>query len=667
MIEQLLPQAVFSYLRGMKATADIHQILKQYWGYDSFRSVQEKAIRSIAEGRDTLVLMPTGGGKSLVYQVPAMASEGICIVVTPLIALMKDQVDRLRAKGIQAVAIHSGVPQRQADILLDNCVYGDVKFLYVAPERLGTDIFRMRVQRMNVSMLAVDEAHCISQWGYDFRPAYLRIAEIRRLIPEVPVLALTASATSFVADDIMKHLLFTEKNVIRAGFARSNLVYTVRHIEDKDGQLLRLINNVPGSGIVYVRTREGAENLALRLCKYGISAQCYHGGLPNAERSIRQEEWTSGRARIMVATNAFGMGIDKADVRFVVHYSPSDSLESYYQEAGRAGRDGQRSYALLLVDENDGQRLMQRFKSEYPPVEEIKSIYEKICSYLQVAVGDGLLASFVFNIHDFCNREHIYIDKVRNALKILRMNGYMSLTEEMENPARIMFCVSRDDLYRIRIQREDFDHFLRTVLRMYNGVFTEFRAIDEMEIASVSGYTVDKVKDFLKRLWQMRIIRYIPSNHSPLIVFEEERLPTSDLYIAPETYRQRKESMLSRIEQMIAYADNEERCRSRMLSEYFGDTEAGDCGICDICLARRKRNKSEGNVAAEADNGTLMSLDEAALRKRIMELVSDGEMSIREIISGFRCEPERIIRTVREMHDCGEIVTDRNGKIKPNR
>ena len=648
----------------MKVTADIYETLKRYWGYDSFRSVQEQAIRSVTCGRDTLVLMPTGGGKSLIYQVPAMASEGLCIVVTPLIALMKDQVDRLRSKGIQAVAIHSGVPQRQADILLDNCVYGDVKFLYVAPERLGSDLFRLRVQRMNVSLLAVDEAHCISQWGYDFRPAYLRIAEIRRLMPDVPVLALTASATPRVAQDIMKHLLFEENNIIRAAFARSNLVYTVRHVDDKEGQLLRLINNVPGSGIVYVRTREGAEKLALQLCRNGISAECYHGGLPNAERSIRQEGWASGRTRIMVATNAFGMGIDKADVRFVVHYTPCDSLESYYQEAGRAGRDGVRSYALLLVDDSDRQRLLQRFNSEYPPIEEIKSIYEKICSYLQVAIGDGLFASFVFNIHDFCNREHIYIDKVRNALKILRMNGYMSLTEEMENPARLMFCVSRDDLYRIRIQREDFDHFLRTVLRMYNGVFTEFRAINEMEIAACSGYTVDKVREFLKRLWQMRIIRYIPSNRSPLIVFEDERLPTADIYIAPETYRQRKESMLSRIEQMMEYADNDDRCRSRVLSEYFGDTEAADCGICDVCLARRKRLKAKHNVAAAADDGSLISLDEEALQSRILELAAGRGLSIRDIIAEFRCEPQRIIDTVREMHDNGLLFTDRDGRIK---
>ena len=644
---------LFSYLRGMKLTADIREVLKRHWGFDSFRSVQEQAIRSVTEGRDTLVLMPTGGGKSLVYQVPAMASEGICIVVTPLIALMKDQVDRLRSKGIPAVAIHSGLTQRQIDILLDNCVYGDVKFLYVAPERLGTEVFRMRVQRMNVSLLAVDEAHCISQWGYDFRPSYLRIAEIRRLIPDVPVLALTASATPFVADDIMKHLLFDEKNAIRASFARNNLVYTVRRVDDKNEQLLRLINNVEGSGIVYVRLREGAEKLAAFLREQGISANFYHGGLPNAERTMRQEEWTSGQTRIMVATNAFGMGIDKADVRFVAHYTMCHSLESYYQEAGRAGRDGKRSYALLLVAPDDRKRLLNHFESEFPPVDEIKSIYEKICSYLQVAVGDGLLASFVFNIHDFCTRERIYIEKVRNALKILRMNGYMTLTDEMENPARLMFCVSRDDLYKLRITHDDFDHFLRTVLRMYNGVFTEFRPVNEQEIATVSGYTVEKVRDFLKRLWQMRVIRYIPSNRSPMILFDEERLPTADLYIAPETYRQRKESMLERIGQMAAYAENDEKCRSRILAEYFGDTEAEDCGICDVCLARRRQAKA---LAAGSDK--------EAMRSKILELAAGGGIDIRDLAAAFRCDPQSVTDMVREMHDQKLLVTATDGKIR---
>ncbi|MBQ4540702.1 MAG: ATP-dependent DNA helicase RecQ, partial [Alistipes sp.] len=473
----------------------LQQTLERYWGYTSFREGQIAIIQSVMDRRDTLALMPTGGGKSLTYQVPTLAREGLCIVVTPLIALMKDQVDRLRRMGISATAIHSGMSYTQIDNALDNCVYGDVKFLYVAPERLATEAFRLRVQRMKVSLLAVDEAHCISQWGYDFRPSYLRIAELRQHLKDVPVLALTASATEMVAKDIMHHLDFQEPNILRSSFARPNLSYAVRHTDDKQEQLLRIINNVSGSGIVYMRSREGCEQLCETLRNQGISASYYHAGLPHAERSMRQEEWTTGKVRVMVATNAFGMGIDKADVRFVVHFTMCDSLESYYQEAGRAGRDGQRSYAVLLSSSDDSSKITKRFDAEFPPLEEVKSIYEKICDYVQVAVGDGLYASFIFNIHDFCRRERIYIGKVRAAINLLEQNGYLTLTEEMENPARIHFCISRDELYRIRVGRNELDHIIRIILRLYNGVFTEFRPIDERTIASTSGYTIERVKE----------------------------------------------------------------------------------------------------------------------------------------------------------------------------
>ncbi|MBQ4127210.1 MAG: ATP-dependent DNA helicase RecQ, partial [Alistipes sp.] len=445
----------------------LHEVLAKYWGYNDFRPGQDAIIGSVIAGCDTLALMPTGGGKSLTYQVPTMIREGLCIVITPLIALMKDQVDRLRKMGIPATAIHSGMSYTQIDIALDNCVYGDMKFLYVAPERLATEAFRLRVQRMKVSLLAVDEAHCISQWGYDFRPAYLRIAELRRLIPKTPILALTASATKLVADDIMNQLGFERPNILRSSFSRPNLSYSVRYTDDKNEQLLRVIRNVEGSGIIYLNTRTGCEQLVDILQKQGITASYYHAGLPHAERDIRQEEWTTGKVRIMVATNAFGMGIDKADVRFVVHYSMCDSLENYYQEAGRAGRDGKRSYALLLAASDDNQKISKRFEAEFPPLEEIKSIYEKICNYLQVAIGDGLYSSMVFNMQDFCQREHLFAGKVRSALKLLQQNGYMSLIEEMDNPARILFTVSRDDLYKIRIDRQDLDHIIRTILRRY--------------------------------------------------------------------------------------------------------------------------------------------------------------------------------------------------------
>ena len=621
--------------------------LHKYWGYSEFRLGQEAIIHSVMEGRDTLALMPTGGGKSLTYQVPTLAREGLCIVITPLIALMKDQVDRLKRMGVNAVAIHSGLSYTQIDIALDNCVYGDVKFLYVAPERLATEAFRLRVQRMNVSLLAVDEAHCISQWGYDFRPSYLRIAEIRKMLPDTPILALTASATKMVAEDIMARLGFTEQNIIRSSFARPNLSYAVRHTDDKTEQLLRVIHNVQGVGIVYMRSREGCEQLAAELQKQGISASFYHAGLPHAERSIRQDEWTEGKVRIMVATNAFGMGIDKADVRFVVHYTMCDSLESYYQEAGRAGRDSKRSYALLLVSSDDDSKIVKRFDAEFPPLEDIKTIYEKICDFIQVAVGDGYQASFLFNIHDFCRREHLYIGKVRAALKLLEQNGYMTLTEEMENPARILFCVSRDELYRIRVGRNELDHIIRTILRLYDGIFTEFRSINEQVIASTSGYTIEKVKELLKRMWQMRIIRYIPSNSSPILFMNEERLPTKDLYISPNTYLHRKNLMAERFENMRLYASSESECRSVILQRYFDDDQAEACGSCDVCLANRRRQR----------------IDAEQIAKSIMELLQGEPMDVRELCRHIKIDPERVAAVVDKLKEEGKISALISGKL----
>lgn len=622
-------------------------ILEKYWGYTTFRPGQMAIIGSVMAGRDTLALMPTGGGKSLTYQVPTLAREGLCIVVTPLIALMKDQVDRLRRMGVSAVAIHSGMSYTQIDIALDNCVYGDVKFLYVAPERLATETFRLRVQRMTVSLLAVDEAHCISQWGYDFRPSYLRIKELREQLPGVPVLALTASATRMVADDVMKHLGFQSPNVLRSSFARPNLSYAVRHTDDKTEQLLRVVRNVEGSGIVYMRSREGCEQLADTLRQQGISASYYHAGLPHAERSLRQEEWGAGKVRVMVATNAFGMGIDKADVRFVVHYTMCDSLESYYQEAGRAGRDGVRSYAVLLASSDDSSKITKRFDAEFPPLEEVRSIYEKVCDYVQVAVGDGLYASFVFNIHDFCRRHHIYVGKVRAAMNLLEQNGYMTLTEEMENPARIHFCVSRDELYRIRVGRNELDHIIRVILRLYNGVFTEFRPIDERAIASSSGYTIERVKELLKRMWQLRIIRYVPANTSPMIFFNEERLPTRDVYISPDTYTHRHALMAERFENMLHYAEQQTECRSVVLQRYFGDEEATPCGVCDVCLAARKRKQA----------------DEGSLAATILHLLSESELDVKELCREIKHSPERVVSVVDKLKEEGKISAQISGKL----
>lgn len=627
--------------------SSIKEILHKYWGYSEFRPAQEQIISSVMAGRDTLALMPTGGGKSLTYQVPTMARKGVCIVVTPLIALMKDQVDRLRKLGISAVAIHSGMSYSKIDIALDNCVYGDVKFLYIAPERLATETFRLRVQRMNVSLLAVDEAHCISQWGYDFRPSYLRIAEVRKMLPEVPILALTASATDMVTKDIMKHLGFKEEHIIRSSFARPNLSYAVRHTDDKNEQLLRIVNNVTGSGIVYMQSREGCEQVATFLQENGISASYYHAGLPHAEREIRQEEWTSGKTRIVVATNAFGMGIDKADVRFVVHYTMSDSLESYYQEAGRAGRDGKRSYAVMLVASNDSSRISKHFSDEFPPLEQIKLIYEKVCDYVQVAVGDGLYASYIFNIHDFCRREHIHISRVRAALKLLQQNNYLTLTEEVDNPARIIFTTGRDDLYKIRVCQDELDNIIRVILRLYDGVFTEFRSIDEKQIAAISGYTIDKVRELLKRMWQMRIIRYIPANTTPILFFNEERLPTNDLYISPESYTHRLRLTQERFENVLRYIGNEQSCRSVMMQNYFGDTDTTVCGVCDICINKKKEINNKSN----------------SLEDKVLTLTREQNLTSRELCRLIKHDPQEIASAVEKLKAEDKIYADRGGKL----
>lgn len=621
--------------------------LKKYWQYDSFRPMQREAIESVLSGRDTLVLMPTGGGKSIIYQLPTLASEGLCIVVTPLIALMKDQVDALRRRGIPAVAVHSGLSSRQIDIALDNCVYGDVKFLYVAPERLSSEMFRLRVDRMNVSLLAVDEAHCISQWGYDFRPSYLRIKELRRLLPDTPILALTASATPQVAKDIMEQLEFAEPNVLQSSFLRPNLSYSVRQTDDKEGQLMRIINNVPGCGIVYVRMRNTAERVANYLIEQGESASFYHGGLPTSERSMRQDEWVSGKTRIMVATNAFGMGIDKRDVRFVVHYTMSDSLESYYQEAGRAGRDGERSYAVILMSSDDNNRILDIFEKEFPDIQLIQSVYHELCSYLGVAIGDGKEASFVFNIYDFCRHIKQPIVTVHNIIKLLQLNGYMTLVEDCEHPARMMFMVTRDELYSIKMQSEKEEDILRTILRLYTGIFNEFRPIDEMEIASTSKHSFEDVHDFLKRMWRANVIRYIPTNHDPLIFLDEERLPAKDVYIAPATYSRRKSLMLERFNRLLHYANEEQECRSRIIEEYFCDKMSEPCGICDNCLARKKREKSHS----------------ANYEQQILALLATEPMTIKELIAKIKGNEQTLIEIIRSLTERG-IISAKESKLR---
>ncbi len=627
----------------------IDEILKQWWGYSEFRSTQREIIESVLSGCDTLALMPTGGGKSLTYQVPALASEGLTIVITPLIALMKDQVDALRKRGISAVAVHSGMDSRRIEMALDNCTYGDVKLLYISPERLSTETFRVRLLKMNVSIVAVDEAHCISQWGYDFRPSYLRIAEIRKYIPKATFLALTASATDLVAKDIMHRLGFEKPHIIRSSFARPNLSYSVRMVDDKFNQLLRIIHNVEGTGIIYMRTREGCEMLVKQLQDNGISASFYHAGLPAMERSLRQDDWQSGKVRIMVATNAFGMGIDKADVRFVVHYTMCDSLEAYYQEAGRAGRDGKRSYAVLLLSPNDSDQIRRRFEAEFPPIEDVRHIYERIANYLQVAIGDGEGLSFVFNIFDFCHRERLSISQVENAVKLLEQNNYLMLIGENDSPAKMMFECSRDALYKVHAGGNDMDIMLRTILRMYDGLFTTFRSIDEQNIASHAGLSAERVHELMKILWRMHIIRYIPANRSPMIHLLSERLPTKDIYIAPDTYKHRYELIYERFSRMVEYANSTDSCRSVIIENYFGDNCAKECGVCDYCLGKRRRAKRDYYI----DN-------------QIIDILKCKPMDVKELVAQIGGRPEDVVATIEKMVRSATIYLGEDGKLKIN-
>ena len=639
----------------MAESVNIYQTLAKWWGYKEFRAGQREVIERVLAGKDTLALMPTGAGKSLLYQVPTMAREGLCVVVTPLVALMKDQVDNLQKRGIKAVALHSGMTRRSIDIALDNCVYGDVKFLYVAPERLHNEMLVARLRKMNISLLAIDEAHCISQWGYDFRPAYLEVGYLRRIVPDAPVLALTASATEAVAQDIMRLLSFRDGEVVRSSYARPNVSFVVRRCDDKREQLSRVLSNVEGSAIVYVRTRDKCVKVCEWLGEEGFSAQFYHAGLPHEERAIRQEEWQRGDKRVMVATNAFGMGIDKSDVRAVVHYDMCSSLEAYYQEAGRAGRDLKRSFAVLLVENDEENSMTSRVENDFPPLPLIKSIYSKICARMMIAFGEGAGVGREFNPYEFAHAEGLTVDMLHNAIKILAQNGYMTLSDERENSARLMFCVSREELYDYRIRRGEMEGVLLAIMRLYEGVFTEFRPIDVQEIALYSGYPVEKVREELKHLWRQHIIRYVPSSYSPILTLLSDRLREEELYIAPESYLIRKQYALERAEAMMNYALAEEGCRSRYIQEYFGEKDAGECGVCDLCLAKRK---SKGEVAQSG----------VVTHSEVLRIIADkGGVSPRDLVREFAAEPESVARVVEELFESEKIYTDKGGILRIKR
>lgn len=568
-----------------------HQTLQKYWGYQSFRPLQEEIIQSVYDGNDTLGLMPTGGGKSLTFQVPVMAMEGICLVVTPLIALMKDQVDNLKERGIKAAYVYSGMSREQIITTLENCIFGNFKFLYVSPERLTSDIFLIKLRAMNVCMLAVDESHCISQWGYDFRPSYLNIADIRGHLPGVPVLALTATATKGVVEDIQEKLLFEKKNVFRKSFERKNLSYVVRYSESKIDELVKILNSVAGTAIVYVRSRKGTKDIADALIKKGINANHFHAGLSHEVKNLRQNQWKDNTCRVIVSTNAFGMGIDKPDVRLVIHMDLPNSLEEYYQEAGRAGRDELKSFAIILWNKQDTINLKKRVTDSFPSKEAILRVYECLANYYQIAAGSGNGLVLDFNLIEFCNNFRLSLLQTHHALNILSLAGYIEYTDEVDNRSRLMFRVYRNELYTLRLTKE-YDQLVHVILRNYTGVFTDDVYIDEAFIGAKIGKTRQEIYEMLTTMSKAKHINYVPQKKTSFIVYPTSREENQFVHIPKTVYEKRRDRFKGRIDAMIDYVEKKDVCRSRMLLMYFDERKTKNCGICDVCLQKNKSGLS---------------------------------------------------------------------------
>ena len=613
------------------------EILKQYWGYDSFRDLQEEIITSIGEGKDTLGLMPTGGGKSITFQVPALAQSGLCIVITPLIALMKDQVQNLRKRGIKALAIYSGMTRQEIVTALENCIFGDYKFLYISPERLDTEIFRIKLRSMKVSMITVDESHCISQWGYDFRPAYLKIAEIRELLPGVPVLALTATATPEVVKDIQSRLNFREENVFRMSFERKNLAYIVRKTDNKTGELLHILKRIDGSAIIYVRNRRRTKEITELLMQEGITADFYHAGL-----DLRQKRWQNGEIRVMVATNAFGMGIDKPDVRIVLHIDLPDSPEAYFQEAGRAGRDGLKAYAVILYAKSDKMTLHKRVADTFPEKEYILQVYEHLQYYYQMAMGDGFQCIREFNLEEFCRKFKYFPVPVDSALKILTQAGYLEYTDEQDNASRILFTIRRDELYKLREMGTEAETLIQTILRSYTGVFTDYAYISEDTLAIRTGLTRQQIYNILVTLTKRRIVDYIPHKKTPYIIYTRERLELRYLHIPASVYEERKARYEARIKAMEEYVTSESVCRSRMLLRYFGEKNEHNCKQCDVCLNRHETDCLPEDSFRE-------------MRKQILELLARKSLPPAGIANAIEAEREDISRVIQYLLEEGEL------------
>lgn len=618
------------------------EILKQYWNYDNFRGIQEEIIESIGKGHDTLGLMPTGGGKSITFQVPALAQPGLCLVITPLIALMKDQVRNLRDRGIKALAVYSGMTREEIVVALENCIFGDYKFLYISPERLDTDIFRAKLRNMKINMITVDESHCISQWGYDFRPAYLKISEIRELLPTVPVLALTATATPEVVKDIQTKLGFREDSrIFRMSFERKNLAYIVRNTESKQEELLHILNSVSGSTIVYTRNRKRTREVAELLVNNEITATFYHAGLNNDVKDQRQKSWLSGESRVMVATNAFGMGIDKPDVRLVIHVDLPDSPEAYFQEAGRAGRDGQKAYAVLLYAKSDKATLSKRITDTFPDKEYIRKVYEDVNYYFQMAMGDGLGCTFAFNLDEFCRNFKHFPVQADSALKILTRAGYLEYTDEQDNASRILFTIHRDELYKLRETDPETEKLINVILRSYTGLFTDYAYINEDSLAIRSGLTRQRIYEILLMLTRRHILHYIPRKKTPYIIYTRERQEAGRLAITRDIYEERKESYITRIKAMTEYATAEDKCRSRMLLRYFGEKNEHNCGLCDVCLSKHHSGMKLGEFQ-EMENQIREQLETSPLSAATLLNRINGEREKAERVLSYLLSEEII-------------------------
>lgn len=630
----------------------IHEVLKEYWGYDSFRPLQEDIIRSVLDGHDTLGLMPTGGGKSITFQVPALAKKGICIVVTPLIALMKDQVENLKDKNIIAEAIYSGKAKNEINRILDNCILGDYKFLYVSPERIGTDDFILKFKQMNVSMIAVDESHCISQWGYDFRPSYLQIADLRLYHPNVPILALTATATPEVVEDIQDKLAFkADKKVFKKSFQRDNLAYIVKYTDDKLGMMVRILDAVPGTSVVYVRNREKTKEIAEYLKSCGISADFYHAGVSNELKDLRQNAWKTGQCRVIVATNAFGMGIDKPDVRTVIHLDLPDSLEAYFQEAGRAGRDGHKAYAVLIYSDADGTKLKKRVADTYPSKDFVAEVYNTLFNYFQIAENEGAGFTYAFSIGQFCKIFHFNITQTESALQLIQQAGYIELHEDTNSRSKLIFSVERDQLYMIKTSETE-DKVLYALMRNYTGLFCDYAYIDEAFIGEKTGLTRQTVYEVLTNLRQNGVVNYIPFKKEPCITITRGRVDIKYFFLPKHVYESRKEQFVKRIDSVVFYASNKTHCRSRVLLKYFGEDNDKACGMCDNCISN-KQNKLSTSSFVEIHKSLLSFIKE-----------KNGILEASELLSNFsHIEHSLLKQTIKWMLENGDLEINRAGKI----